>query len=236
MYCKRTHRLMRRMSHKPYYLKAIILWLACVYRRGGAGFQLDGQSYRYFSHRYNLTWLNERRVEVPVIRRIVAANNGSRILEVGNVLSHYDPGLTHPVVDKYEKSSRLNLFMEDAETFSSDRLYDLVFSISTLEHVGWDESPRDESKVYHTVCNLRRLLAPGGELVFTAPIGYSPPLDRLIDNADGFIQRLCLRRLNVQNEWEEADWTTARHMKFHTPHPFANGLVIARVRPLRASL
>ena len=220
------------MGHKKYYIKAGFVWLSSLIRRGESGFQLNGQTYSYFTHRYNFTWLNERRVEIPIINEIIGRNPQARLLEVGNVLSHYNSSMMHPVVDKYERSNREGLFTEDAETFCAGAAYDLIFSVSTLEHVGWDESPRDEEKVFRTVRHLRSLLAPGGEFVFTAPVGYSRPLDRLMDDADGFIDRLCLRRINARNEWEQVDWSAIRNLKFHDPYPFANGLVIARLKEL----
>lgn len=65
-------------------------------------FKFQRRSYHYFCHRYNTTWKNERAVEVPIIWDIVRNFTG-RILELGNVLSHYYP-VTHYVVDKYEKA------------------------------------------------------------------------------------------------------------------------------------
>lgn len=220
------------MGHKKHYIKACFLWLSGIGRRGQLDFKFNGRTYGYFQHRYNLTWLNERRVEIPIIRGILERNPAARLLEVGNVLSQYDPTISHSIVDKYEKSGLRNLFREDAETFSSGAPYDLIVSISTLEHVGWDEMPRDPRKILRTVRHLRSLLSPHGELVFTAPVGYSPPLDRLVDEADGFVERSCLRRINAWNEWEEADWETIKEIKFHAPYPFANGLVVARLRAL----
>lgn len=177
-----------------------------------------------------MTWLNERCVEIPIMRDVMARHEGERVLEVGNVLSWYDHSLRHTVIDKYEKPNRENFFAEDAETFSRGAPYDLIISISTLEHVGWDEVPRDEGKVGRTILHLRSLLAPGGELVFTAPVGYSPPLDDFLNRADGFTERFCLRRVSVLNEWEKAEWSDVKGSAFHRPYPFANSLVIARVR------
>jgi cyclopropane fatty-acyl-phospholipid synthase-like methyltransferase len=154
------------------------------------------------------------------------------VLEIGNVLSHYDKSLAHAVVDRYERLSRDNAFAEDAETFAQSPPYDLIVSISTFEHVGHDDVPRDEEKILRTMLHLRSLLSPHGSLVFTAPIGYSPSLDRLIDDGDGFLDRFCLRRVNARNEWVEADWSDVRETSFHHPYPFANAIVIARVRPL----
>lgn len=218
------------MSHKKFFLKAGLLWMTHLHQRRRSSFMFDGRSYSYFNHWYNVTWLNERTVEIPVMREVLRGTSDN-VLEVGNVLSCYDRSLTHTVVDKYEKPNRENLFAEDAETFSVGGPYDLIVSISTLEHVGWDETPRDPDKIARTVRNLRRLLSPTGQLVFTAPVGYSPPLDRLIDDGDDFLSRRCLRRISARNEWEEADWDQVRQFRFHYPHPFANGLVIARLKP-----
>jgi len=220
------------MSHKKYYVKAGFLWLSGLARQSNPEFTLGGQTYSYFHHRYNFTWLNERCVEIPIIREILSRKPPGQLLEVGNVLSHYDRSMNHAVVDKYERAKRQNLFTGDAETFSAGAPYDLIVSISTLEHVGHDETPRDADKIFRTVRHLRSLLSFSGEFVFTAPVGYSPSLDRLIDEGDGMIERLCLRRINAQNEWKEADWDAIKSMKFHDPYPFANGLVVARMRAI----
>src|SRR4051794_31163768 len=106
------------MGHKAQYMKAASVWLASAHRRGQPTFQLGGQTYSYFHHPYNVTWLNERRVEIPVIRALLARERDGRLLEVGNVLSHYDKSLVHPVVDRYERPTRSNSFAEDAETFT----------------------------------------------------------------------------------------------------------------------
>src|SRR2546422_127317 len=64
-------------------------------------FIFNGRSYRYFYHVYNKTWKNERGVEIPIFWEIVQTHQGKRILEVGNVLSHYFH-IQHDVVDRYE--------------------------------------------------------------------------------------------------------------------------------------
>lgn len=65
-------------------------------------FIFQGKTYKYFYHRYNTTWRNERAVEIPIIWDIVKKDKGQSILEVGNVLSHYF-SISHDVVDKYER-------------------------------------------------------------------------------------------------------------------------------------
>lgn len=217
------------MGHKVHYARAAGVWLASAHRRGQPTFEFDGETYPYFRHPYNVTWLNERRVEIPIMQALLAHHRDAHILEIGNVLSHYDKGLRHAVVDRYERPRRENAYAEDAETFAQGSPYDLIVSISTFEHIGRDEAPQDDDKIRRTVLHLRDLLAPDGSVVFTAPIGYSRPLDRLVDEAEGFNERRCLRRVNAKNEWIEADWSEVRETKFHHPYPFANAIVVARV-------
>jgi hypothetical protein len=108
-------------------------------------FAFNGQNFSYFYHWYNKTWRNERAVEVPIIWNIVKKYKRKRILEVGNVLSHYYP-IRHEILDKYEKAPGvINL---DVVDFKPAKKYDLIISISTLEHVGWDEKPKEPKKVY----------------------------------------------------------------------------------------
>jgi hypothetical protein len=214
------------MGHKLAYLKAIGLWLASRGNGPKKRFTFCGHHLSYFSHWYNLTWLNERRVEIPVMRQLLKAYPEGKRLEVGNVLRCYDPSLTHVVVDKYEKSSSSCTFTEDAETFVRGAPYDLIFSISTLEHVGWDERPRDAQKIERTIKHLIGLLKLGGTLIFTAPIGYSPPLDGFVQKNVNSENIHCLKRINKHNEWQECSWEEARHCTFHKPYPFANALMI----------
>jgi hypothetical protein len=82
---------------------------------------------------------------------------------VGNVLSHYF-SVNHDVVDKYEKAE--GVINRDIIDFHPSKEYDLIISISTLEHVGWDEDISDHkilhdpSKILRAIENLRGLLAP----------------------------------------------------------------------------
>lgn len=50
----------------------------------GRFFTFRGKQYRYFYHRYNQTWKNERAVEIPIARELVQEYRGRSILEVGS--------------------------------------------------------------------------------------------------------------------------------------------------------
>lgn len=60
-----------------------------------ATFLHDGQQHRYTRHRYHYTWLNERAVEVSLAAAQLARHDPSRVLELGNVMRHYQP-VRHP--------------------------------------------------------------------------------------------------------------------------------------------
>lgn len=143
--------------------------------RGSHGaFELGGTRYPYLFDRYKRTWLTERAVEVPVIGALVDRHDSERVLEVGNVLGHYRP-VRHLVVDKYEQGpgvvNRDALELEDLGEF------DLIVAISTLEHVGWDEAPREPGKAVRALDALRAMLAPNGRLELTVPAAYNPSFD-----------------------------------------------------------
>jgi hypothetical protein len=110
-------------------------------------FEFDGKTRRYFIHPHNNTWMNERMVEIPIVSDLVKQNAGKNILEIGNVIKHYMPDATHTVVDKYEKSDGvLNCDIIDYQPPAENGAdaafhgYDLIISISTFEHIGFDES------------------------------------------------------------------------------------------------
>jgi tetratricopeptide (TPR) repeat protein len=191
-------------------------------------FNFRGQVYHYFYHYHNVTWDNERAVEIPIIREIVKECRGKRILEVGNVLSHYFP-VEHDILDKYEKAA--GILNQDVVDFAPVKEYDLIVSISTLEHVGWDEEPQQPEKILRAMEVLKTVLAPGGEMVLTLPVGYNPEMDKML--ADGrlsFTECYGLKRVSAANEWVEAPWRKVLGTQYGKPYPGANGLVIGIVR------
>ena len=146
---------------------------------------------------------------------------------MGNVLSHYFP-VYHDVLDKYEKGE--GIINEDVVDFKPSTKYDLMVSISTLEHVGWDERPRDPLKVLRAIENLVNCLAPGGKLVATFPLAYNTELDKLLKDGNlQFTTQHYLRRVSRDNRWEEAEWEHVRDAQYGYPYPRANALVVATI-------
>jgi len=202
---------------------AFICWHYKIFHSSRT-FELHNVTYKYFYHRYNPTWRNERAVEIPVIWRVVEKYQGQKILEVGNVLSHYLP-FDHDVLDKYEKAE--GVLNQDVIDFRPAKKYDLIVSISTLEHVGWDENPREPMKILKAFENLKRLIAPNGKLAVTLPIGYNNALDELLkNNRIQFTDMYCLKRMSEDNDWAEVGWNDVCDSKYDPVIQKINGLII----------
>ncbi len=170
-------------------------------KNGSPAFTFRGKKYCYVRHPHNRTWVNERIVEVPLGLDALKQYKGKRILEVGNVLSNYTTR-NHDVLDKYEVAP--GVINEDIVTFKPKKRYDLILCISTLEHVGWDETPREPDKVIAAVKNMKKLLTPKGLLLITTPFGYNPHLDSLL--LEGKLpvdSTYFLERKNFWNDWHE---------------------------------
>lgn len=152
-------------------------------RRGLREVLVDGKPLRPVVHPYNLTWRNERAIEIAMVRAFL--DRAARpTLEVGNVVSHY--GLRPDVVvDKFELGDAvLNV---DVLDYAPSEHFGSILCISTLEHVGWDESGYSGSNTYEdlvtpTLLHLRSLLKPGGEILVTCPLGFNPHIDALVSS------------------------------------------------------
>ena len=189
-------------------------------------FKYRGQSLSYFYHRYNMTWASERCVEVPIGRWWVGQFAPDHVLEVGNVLSHYAP-VKHHVLDKFEKAP--GVINEDILTYKPAAKFALILSISTFEHIGFDDEAEGSSaeKILAAIEACRSLLAPDGKLVITIPINYNPELDELIaSNRVPSSSRTFLHRTGY-TEWKETDQATALRARYTRPFPYANAIMVA---------
>jgi hypothetical protein len=184
-------------------------------------FTFDGRQYPYLVHPYNETWSNERAVEVPIVLDELRHAAGP-VLEIGNVLSHYGP-TSHHIVDKYERAP--NVVNEDIETFTGGP-YELIVTISTLEHVGWNrrEETRPE-RLLAVLEHIRTLLLPGGRMVATVPLGYNHWLDERLRLDDLPWKRRFLRRIS-RRDWRQCNATEVATARYGSPYPRANAIAV----------
>ncbi|HEY9175460.1 MAG TPA: hypothetical protein VI136_24510 [Verrucomicrobiae bacterium] len=193
-------------------------------------FLFQEQTLVCFYHGYNMTWASERCVEVPIARAYLERYQGRPVLEVGNVLSHY--GLVaHDVLDKFEKGP--GIINEDIIGFHPAKRYDLILSISTFEHIGFDDEANEPSgrKILRAIASCRQLLGPDGSLVLTVPIGYNPELNLLVrDNLLPTNQQTFLRRVG-RLDWEVCRKEEALPCQYRRPFPYANAIMVAEFGP-----
>jgi SAM-dependent methyltransferase len=189
-------------------------------------FEFDGRRLDCFYHGYNMTWAGERTVEVPIAKTYLDRYAGKPILEVGNVMSHYFPP-RHDIVDKFEKAP--GIINADILDYRPGKSYDLILSISTFEHIGFDDEATGSSgqKILAAIAACRNLLSPGGLLLLSLPIGYNPDLDELIRTGGLHAARELYLRRPERLRWEPAAKADALRCRFKTPFPYANALLIA---------
>lgn len=190
-------------------------------------FIIDSQEYTYLYHTHG-SWKNERVVEVPICWNEINKYKGKRILEVGNVLSNYYK-IQHDVIDKYDKQT--GVINEDVVDFKPVKKYDLIISISTLEHVGYDECEsvklNEQNKILLAIQNLKKCLAKGGKIIVTMPLGYNSSLDKKIWNDQlDFNKIYYLKRISESNRWIEINKKDICDIKYDYPYSKANGLFI----------
>ena len=202
-------------------------FLNCYFRLiPGRKFIFRGFILRYFRHAYNRTWENERTIEIPIIYEFIKRNREKNILEIGNVLSNYYLLPHYDIVDKYEKTSRI--INKDIVNFKPEKLYDLIVSISTFEHIGFDEIEKSPEKILKAVRHIiNNCLSPSGTFVMAVPLGYNPILDNFIRRKElGFDRYYYLKRISANNRWIEIAEKDIFGAKFGKPFPSGNVEVI----------
>ena len=195
-------------------------------------FWADGKQYRYLVHPYNHTWKNERAVELPMLVSLLKTSPSSDILEIGNVLSHYFC-THHDIIDMHEISFRRRIIRKDILAYQPTRKYGLVLSVSTVEHIGWDDGSGRPERVLDFPSKVRGMLKPAGQAVISIPLGYNPVLDNALRTGELNVSRaVFLLRVSSDNLWEETDVATAFETKYGSPFPCGNAVAICSFSPL----
>jgi len=204
------------------YIYSILLLFRRLYQRPSS-FVFKNREYEYFEHPYNGTWMNERAIEIPLIWEEVQSHSPDRVLEVGNVLSHYFI-VEHLIIDKYEHQS--NVISEDVLDVDFAQKFDCIVSISTLEHVGWDEIPRVPGKYIKAIEKIRQLLSANGKFFATIPLGYNPCFDQDLFNGKlGCDQVYYFQRL-TKYLWQEASLDQVSESQYGKKYRTTEGMAL----------
>ncbi|KKM86138.1 hypothetical protein LCGC14_1282030, partial [marine sediment metagenome] len=117
------------------------------------------------------------------------------------------------IVDKYERAP--GVLNEDIVDYNPGKKYDIIITISTLEHVGWNEKPREPLKIFKAIENLKRLLITGGKIIITIPKGHNPVLDNLImEDKLPFTRSFFLKRVSKNNKWKQVSRKKISNVKY----------------------
>ena len=148
-------------------------------------FSFNKKEFNYNRIKFNNP--TERAVEIPIAFNFLAdLNKPASVLEVGNVLSHYENHLSETlgitsrrIVDKFELE--VGVDNEDLMHLSSEEKYDAIVSLSTVEHIGQKGDPsggygeqqenRDLEAPLKAIAKIYDLLAPDGKALITVPFG-----------------------------------------------------------------
>jgi len=190
-------------------------------------FIFEGKELKLFYHRYNLTWSNERAVEIPIARYFINNSRG-RILEIGNVMSHYQK-VDWDILDKFEIGK--GVINEDIVAFKPKKKYDLIISFSTFEHIGYDDSLGNSRNSYDKIIKAfenvkRNCLNKNGKIIITVPLRYNPYIDEIIfQNKLEFKKIIFVKRIS-KNQWAEVGKNSASDSKFNSPSPYGNCIAV----------
>lgn len=189
------------------------------------------RKYDYCLEKYNLSWRTERTLEIPIIQQFIKDNLELNILEIGCVLKHYEssPANNWTIIDKYEKFE--NVINEDIVKYKPGEKFDLIVSVSTVEHIGIDDGPVDPEKAKNAIDYImNNLLNKNGKFAFTIPIGYNKYLDQQILNDKIFISEKHYFTRVPNNEWIEVVKGKVLNFIYGKPYIGANALFIGIIK------
>lgn len=196
------------------------LYKVYVKKFRNSSFKFNGVEYKYFIDRYSCTWSNERAVEVPIFVKILdeALKNNNKVLEIGRVLDHYLKNSGKwDVLDKYEEAE--GVLNEDMADYIPSEKYDLVISISTMEHVGFEEEDGDAQKIIPAINNvLNNVVSRNGNFVFSVPLGFNSFLDGKIYSDALPTKNIKYLKRQERMKWYESNLEEVRGSVYGDPY------------------
>jgi SAM-dependent methyltransferase len=195
-------------------------------------------------------WSDERAIEIPWT---LARYSGERdVLDIGsaNAEAAYLEGLRElgaPGLVTVDLAQPADVVADVRALPFEDGAFDLAFCISTLEHIGHDNSvygvgdERDENGASSALGELRRVLARDGRLLLTVPTGVRedfgwwaqrPPLEWIaLFEGSGFVVFEDELYLHDDAGWRTGTLEEAEGARYETPGPGAGAVLLTELRP-----
>ena len=175
-------------------------------------FLFDRQQYKYAVFRDGDVYANEKTIELPIFKR--AVENGGSVLEIGNVLKSFYPGLKHIVLDKNSRGK--GIINKDVFEFQPKKKYDLVIAVSTV---------LDPAQLLPAIKSMKLL---GKRVFISVPLGYNPLLDSEIKKITSG-RLLIMKRISRENWWIESRNFGAK-MRYGYPYENGNWMLFMEFR------
>jgi SAM-dependent methyltransferase len=197
-------------------------------------------------------WSDERPIEIPWC--LARYDGEARVLDVGsaNALAAYLEGLRAlgaPGLVTVDLAQPADVIADVRDLPFEDASFDLAVCISTLEHVGLDNSvygageERDDSGQERALRELHRVLARDGRLLVTVPTGerddqgwqlQRPPLDWVeLFERSGFVVFEDELYVHGADGWRSGTLAEAEAARYESPGPGAGAVLLAELRPVR---
>lgn len=185
-------------------------------------FKYEGCRIKYFIRLARII-NSERIVEIPLTIKLIQKTKFDSCLEIGDTVSKYFT-FPHDIIDKYER--RHNIIQADAYSYNFPVKYDLIISISTIEHIGKDEDKVFPEKAVLTLKRLMQQLNTHGLLFVTVPINYNEELDTFIRSNPSELNICFLARISFTNMWRQVSKETAFQHTYNYSYFHANSIAI----------
>ncbi len=190
----------------------------------GNTFRMGSKEYHYYTGNFAL--LHERTVEMAIAKQFYDDNRHGTVLEVGNVMHQCMPiPEGYDIVDKYEPGG--GVINEDIVDYKPGKRYDMIISVSTMEHVGYEEPDRVPYKSLVGIRKGMKMLKPGGKMLITVPLGMNPAIDGMImGQGIKFTRSYFLKRISYWNYWALTDAKDAISLSPNSRYPGANSIAV----------
>tara|TARA_B100000029_G_scaffold389840_1_gene386356 strand:+ start:56001 stop:56666 length:666 start_codon:yes stop_codon:yes gene_type:complete len=178
-------------------------------------------------HRHGATWSSERALEISIAKFYLDYYSEKSVLEIGNVTSQYFD-VQHLILDKYEEPEDTKLIIDqDIIEFTTEKKFNLIISISTIEHIGFDDDGESREKIPLAILKCRKMLKPDGILIMTVPLGYNPDMDKFIANDSLGWRHATYFRRYAYLQWSQCNKEEALRGRYGTPFPYGNCIMVA---------
>ena len=199
-------------------------------------------------------WSDERAIEIPWC--LARYGGERRVLDVGsaNAIPAYLDGLRDlgaPELVTVDLAEPVDVIADVRDLPFPDGSFDFALFVSTLEHVGLDntvygvDAARDEGGQPAALRELHRVLARHGRLLLSAPTGVRDdqgwqvqraPLEwiGLFEDA-GFVVYEDELYLHTDDGWRTATLAEAESARYGSSGPGAGAVLLAELRPARLS-